>query len=215
MANISDCRSYCDGGKPAEESGPFLGPLAGPMLSSVAFAFATMIPLHARHLRLRLLAPFLALVLALLGGPGLAAGTSSESALPRVPLVTLEGAPVDLPTFAKGQPTVVNLWATWCPPCREEMPMLALAQERETAVRFVFANQGESAAVVRRYLYEEILALDNVLLDAASALRPAVGARGLPTTLFYDAEGRLVARHVGAISKAALASKLKLLRLGD
>ncbi|MBA3591443.1 MAG: TlpA family protein disulfide reductase [Methylibium sp.] len=185
------------------------------MLSRVASAFAAMITFHIGHLPLRLQAPAFVLVLALLGGPSLAAGTAGESALPRVPLMTLEGAPVDLPAFAKGQPTVVNLWATWCPPCREEMPMLALAQERETSVRFVFANQGESAAVVRRYLYDEILALDNVLLDAASALRPAVGARGLPTTLFYDAEGRLVARHVGAISKAALASKLKLLRPGD
>lgn len=155
------------------------------------------------------------LALTMLGGRSFAAETSGESVLPRVPLMTLDGAPTDLPTVAKGRPTVVNLWATWCPPCREEMPLLALAQERETAVLFVFVNHGESAETVRRYLYDEILALDNVLLDTASVLRPAVGAKGLPTTLFYDAEGRLVARHAGAISKAALASKLKLLRAAD
>lgn len=156
-----------------------------------------------------------AFALALLGGPGLVAAAPGEPALPRVPLATLDGAPTDLLKVAKGQPTVVNIWATWCPPCREEMPMLALAQERETTVRFVFVNHGESAQTVRRYLYDEILALDNVLLDTASVLRATVGAKGLPTTLFYDAEGRLVARHVGAISKEALASKLKLLRAAD
>jgi len=156
-----------------------------------------------------------ALLLMFCGRPGLAAGPNELSALGSVPLTTLQGEPADLVTSAKGRPTVVNLWATWCPPCREEMPLLALAQQRETGVRFVFVNQGESAAVVQRYLYDEILSLDNVLLDPASRLRPAVGSRGLPTTLFYDARGRLVGRHAGALSKDALASKLNLLRPGD
>jgi thiol-disulfide isomerase/thioredoxin len=153
----------------------------------------------------------LALLLALCGGPALGADANDAAALPSLPLRTLEGEPVLLGAIAKGRPTVVNLWATWCPPCREEMPQLASAQQRETAVQFVFANQGESAAVVRRYLYDEILALDNVLLDPDSRLSRAVGAKGLPTTLFYDARGRLVDRHAGALSKAALARKLQAL----
>lgn len=156
-----------------------------------------------------------ALLLMLCGRPGLAADPNDLSALGSVPLTTLQGEPADLVTSAKGRPIVVNLWATWCPPCREEMPLLALAQQRENSVRFVFVNQGESAAVVRRYLYDEILSLDNVLLDPSSRLRPAVGSRGLPTTLFYDAQGRLVGRHAGALSKEALASKLNLLRPAD
>lgn len=154
------------------------------------------------------------LLLALIACPRVAAagGAAGPAEWPDVPLTALEGGTVKLAALAQGRPMVLNLWATWCPPCREEMPLLALSQQRESGVRFVFANQGESAATVQRYLFEEILALDHVLLDPASRLRPAVAARGLPTTLFYDAEGRLVARHVGVLSKAVLESKLALLR---
>src|SRR5690606_40886240 len=59
-------------------------------------------------------------------------------------LTKLEGGEVRLPTFI-GQPTVVNLWATWCPPCRREMPVLRDAQQRYPDIAFIFANQGESA----------------------------------------------------------------------
>jgi thiol-disulfide isomerase/thioredoxin len=152
----------------------------------------------------------LALALAALICGAAAAGTS---AVPDVALATLAGEPVALPVRLQGRPAVLNLWATWCPPCREEMPMLAAAQAREAGkVRFVFADQGETADAVRRYLDDELLALDDVLLDAGSALRRAAGTHGLPTTLFYDAQGRLVARHVGPLSRDELAIRLEALR---
>ncbi len=90
--------------------------------------------------------------------------------------------------------------------------MLAAAQRRETGVAFVFVNQGESAGAVRAYLIDQDLALQQVLLDPASALGPAVGSRGLPTTLFYDARGRLVDAHFGVLNGAALAARLRALR---
>jgi thiol-disulfide isomerase/thioredoxin len=132
--------------------------------------------------------------------------------LPTVLLTTLAGEPVDLAGLAAGQPLVVNLWASWCPPCRREMPVLAAAQQQETGVRFVFANQGEGAATAQRYLSASQLALANVVLDPGTALGKAVGSTALPTTLFYDAKGRLVDTHLGELSAASLASKLKQLR---
>ena len=53
-----------------------------------------------------------------------------------------------LPEIIKGKPSVVNLWATWCGPCRAEMPTLAAAQKNTPDVIFVFVNQGESQATV-------------------------------------------------------------------
>ncbi len=123
-------------------------------------------------------------------------------------LSTLEGAPVSLHALG-GQPMVVNLWATWCPPCRREMPTLQQAQQDNPAVTFVFANQGEAAETITAYLQQQPLQLDNVLVDSFSALSEAVGSRGLPTTLFFDAEGRLLDSHVGELSAASLAARMQ------
>lgn len=133
-------------------------------------------------------------------------------ALPKVSLITLAGEPTDLAALAKGQPMVVNLWASWCPPCRREMPVLAEAQQRETGITFVFANQSEDAATALRYLSASALSLANVVLDPGAELGRAVGSTGLPTTLFYDASGQLADTHLGELSAASLASKLNPLR---
>ena len=135
-----------------------------------------------------------------------------QSALPTLSLTTLAGDPVKLAALADGKPVVVNLWASWCPPCRREMPVLAAAQQRETGVNFVFVNQGEDGATAQDFLAEGQLGLANVLLDPAAALGREVGSGALPTTLFYDARGRLVATHLGELSAASLASKLSPLR---
>jgi thiol-disulfide isomerase/thioredoxin len=135
-----------------------------------------------------------------------------NSALPKVSLTTLAGKPTDLAALAAGNPLVVNLWATWCPPCRREMPVLAAAQKRETDVSFVFVNQGENGTTAQRYLTAAGLDIANVVLDPGAAIGREVGSMGLPTTLFYDANGRLVDTHVGELSAASLASKLSRLR---
>lgn len=133
--------------------------------------------------------------------------------LPTVVLTSLTGQQVHLAGLANGQPLVVNLWASWCPPCRREMPVLAAAQQKQPGVRFVFANQGEEAAAALRYLDTSKLALSNVVLDPRAELGKAIGSRALPTTLFYDASGQLVGTHLGELSAASLASQLKKLRL--
>lgn len=156
---------------------------------------------------------------------GLAAGTLAWSsvsgalsllqqpALPQVKLMTLQGAPADSVALSRGKPMVVNLWASWCPPCRREMPMLVAAQEREKGVSFVFVNEGEDRSTVERYLSDGSLEPANVLLDPGARFGREVGSTALPTTLFYDAGGRLMDTHLGALSAASLADKLE--RLGS
>src|SRR5690606_6628168 len=95
-------------------------------------------------------------------------------------------------------------WATWCPPCRREMPVLAAAQQRETGVEFIFANQGEPMEAVQTYLASEALELRNVLLDPRMQLSQHMGTQGMPTTLFFDATGTLVHTHMGELSTATL-----------
>ena len=139
-------------------------------------------------------------------------GVNDEPSMPALSLARLGGgAHVSLPAeLAGGQPTVLNLWASWCGPCRAEMPVLAAAQQREAGrVRFLFVNQGESTSAAQAYLTDQDLALQDVLLDPAARLGPAMGSRGLPTTLFFDARGRLVDRHMGVLTDVALRARLR------
>ena len=130
--------------------------------------------------------------------------------LPDTTLTALGGQQIRLSALV-GRPSIVNLWATWCPPCRREMPVLAEAQQSTAGVDFVFVNQGEEGDVIHTYLQQESLELRNVVIDPFSSVSRATGARGLPTTLFFDSNGRLVDTHVGELTRASLAHKLKQL----
>ncbi|GAA4011713.1 TlpA disulfide reductase family protein [Actimicrobium antarcticum] len=170
------------------------------------------VPLLRRPLALGMLAGVLAWSMS--GAPGML-GMTSQAPLPTVPLTTLGGTATTLARLSAGKPMVVNLWASWCPPCRREMPVLSAAQQRDAGVTFVFVNQGESAAVAANYLAAESFVLANVVLDGGTLLGKAIGSSALPTTLFYDASGRLVDTHLGALSAASLSSKLQRLHDKD
>lgn len=134
--------------------------------------------------------------------------------LPELTLTMLEGPPA-LTSALKGKPLVLNLWATWCPPCRRELPVLGDAQSRNPDVTFAFADQGETPVAVRDYLASQGLTLDNVLLDPGFALSRQTEAHAFPTTLFFDEQGVLVDRHMGELSRATLAKYLETLRRPD
>jgi thiol-disulfide isomerase/thioredoxin len=142
-----------------------------------------------------------------------AEGQSTQQPVPHVMLTELNGTrTLSLPQLVAGKPTVVNVWATWCGPCRAEMPTLAAAQQNAPDVAFVFVNQGEPQATVAAYLRRSGLSLANVWLDPASSLGPAAGSQGLPTTLFFDAAGKRVDAHFGMLNAAALQVQLDRLR---
>jgi hypothetical protein len=92
------------------------------------------------------------------------------------------------------------------------MPVLAKAQARESEVTFLIVNQGEGEAEIRRFLEHSGIELDNLLLDSGNRLGRQVGSRALPTTLFYDAQGRQIGSHLGELSEASLARALESLR---
>jgi thiol-disulfide isomerase/thioredoxin len=125
--------------------------------------------------------------------------TDSDEQLPELLLHDLDSEEVNLSSY-QGQPLVVNLWATWCPPCRREMPMLE-SYENDERLQVVLVNQGESLLAVTNYLQDEQLSFTNVLLDPAQKTMNEYSAPGLPATLFYSAEGKLVDRHFGELSR--------------
>ena len=128
--------------------------------------------------------------------------------LPDMVLRNANGESVQLGSY-KGGPLVINLWATWCPRCRREMPVLQNAQHQHENVTFLFVNQGESMQSVSTFLETQGLNLSNVLFDSGGQLGQKVGSMALPTTLFYNADGRLLASHLGELSEASLARALE------
>lgn len=133
------------------------------------------------------------------------------ASIPPTPLTTLEHNQITLPAVQSeaDRPLVVNLWASWCPPCRREMPIFEQAQQERDDVTFVFVNQGENLGTVNAFLQQESLALDNVYLDRSNAFGHDVGAMAMPTTLYYNADGTLVDTHFGELSRATLDRSLE------
>jgi thiol-disulfide isomerase/thioredoxin len=122
-----------------------------------------------------------------------------------VSLVALDnGQQQTLQNIVLNKPSVVNLWASWCGPCKNEMPYFAKLQKTYPQVQFVFVNQAESSTAIQKYLAMQTFSLQGVWLDSGAQLGPAVGSNGLPTTLFINAKGQLVKAHFGGLNEAAL-----------
>ncbi|CAB3637251.1 redoxin family protein [Achromobacter sp. ACM03] len=145
------------------------------------------------------------------GGRWLARAPQALPELSALALRQLDGTPAALAAY-QGKPTVINLWASWCPPCRREMPAFTEAQAAHPDVNFVFLNQAEAPPDVTAFLAQHAPSLRNVLLDPAGAASRQMSNRGLPATLFLDAQGRLVDLRVGELSAASLAQRLEAIQ---
>lgn len=179
----------------------------------IAIALSVFLVLRTRRLRLWALLP-LALALVVWNTAWQLTGGTQAIALPASAFRTLSGDSHSLSTTS-GKPMVINLWATWCPPCRREMPMMAEVAASTEGAEFVFANQGESRDAIERYLTDNGISLDNVLLDPFGDLARHYGAPGLPATLFVGADGVLEHAHLGEISRETLQSRISTLRSED
>lgn len=140
-------------------------------------------------------------------------GEAGALPLPNNVFLTLAGDPVVLADRG-GKPLVINLWATWCPPCRRELPMMVDVASGRTDVDVVFANQGEGPSIIDHYLTRKGLTLDTVILDSGQQLFSHYGALGLPATLFIAADGSLQGSHLGEISRSQLNAQIERLK-GD
>ena len=109
-----------------------------------------------------------------------------------------------------GRPVVVNIWATWCPPCQKELPMLERAQRDHAEIRFVGIDQGESRARVRNYV-QRMHVTYPVLLDPQDIYGAAAGF-AFPTTVFINASGKIVQVHRGALDPTSLRAGIASLR---
>lgn len=134
------------------------------------------------------------------GGPGSLAGAPAVS----YDVKRLDGRTDALARY-RGSVVVMNLWATWCPPCREEMPALQqfYAENKGKGVVVLGVDQGESAEAAGAFAREHGVTFP-ILLDADQQYGRSYAAIGLPTTVVVDRAGHVVRGIDGQLSLAQI-----------
>jgi cytochrome c biogenesis protein CcmG/thiol:disulfide interchange protein DsbE len=129
---------------------------------------------------------------------------------PEFTLAALDGKPVAL-TSLRGKVVLVNFWATWCPPCRIEMPEIQSAYQAHRDDLVVLAvNQAEDDDSVKRFVDEFHLTI-LVLLDRDQAIGRRFQVLALPTSFFIDREGVIRAVRTGQMDRAYIEAQLSAL----
>jgi cytochrome c biogenesis protein CcmG/thiol:disulfide interchange protein DsbE len=135
---------------------------------------------------------------------------SLPSTVDELPVIDAEGLD-RLTDQVRGTPLVVNFWASWCEPCEREMPLLAAAaREHRDAIQFVGIDILDDREAAQGFLARFEIPYPN-LFDASGETRDAVGSLGQPVTVFYGADGTVVAKVDGELSETELTEHLRAL----
>jgi len=110
----------------------------------------------------------------------------------------------------RGKPVVINFWASWCPPCREEAPILeeVWRRYRDKGVTFIGVDIQDAEADARAYIKEFGITYPNGP-DIGGRITIDYGVGGIPVTFFVNREGLIVSRWVGAINERILVSRIE------
>jgi cytochrome c biogenesis protein CcmG, thiol:disulfide interchange protein DsbE len=102
-----------------------------------------------------------------------------------------------------GAPVVINVWASWCTPCRQEAPLLSAAAARHPDVQFLGVDVQDSREGAVSFIDEQRIQYPS-LFDPAGAITTDLGALGPPITVFYTPDGAVAMKVPGLLSRAAL-----------
>jgi cytochrome c biogenesis protein CcmG, thiol:disulfide interchange protein DsbE len=133
---------------------------------------------------------------------------SLDAPAPDFELSALSGERIQLEDY-RGQVVLLNFWATWCGPCRLEMPTFqSRAEQFADQLAVVAINNAEAPADVQAFVDELGLSFD-ILLDPTADIQRMFLVRGYPTTFFVDAEGVVRVQHVGIMTEDQLDGYLR------
>jgi len=121
---------------------------------------------------------------------------------PDFTLLLPDGRHASLSDF-KGRPVLINFWATWCPPCRAEMPELLQAARDYPELVMLAVNSGESAELVSQFAEQFHMDVP-VVLDQQGVVNTRYNVSGLPTSIFIHPDGTIIDVRPGAINRAVI-----------
>ncbi|MBI2942278.1 MAG: TlpA family protein disulfide reductase [Chloroflexi bacterium] len=132
------------------------------------------------------------------------ASIRTDRIAPGFALTTFDGQPLSLASLA-GRPVVVNFWASWCVPCREEAPALERVwqESRDRGVVFVGIDIQDTEPAARAFLREFRPSYPNAP-DPRGEVAIDYGVVGIPETFFINREGRIIRKYVGPLSETSL-----------
>jgi thiol-disulfide isomerase/thioredoxin len=133
-------------------------------------------------------------------------GTGAAGPAPSFSLTGTDGSKLSLADL-KGHPLVINFWATYCPPCRAEMPMLQQRVDLSGSVRLVLIDEGDGRQQALDFL-NGLGIHQPALLDSDLKVGHAYGAIAFPTTVFVRADGSIALRHIGQLDERVLDAQL-------
>lgn len=126
---------------------------------------------------------------------------------------SLDGRQVSLAALDQGHITVINVWASWCGPCKGELPLLASAAKRlrSDGVRFLGLDERDISSHARAFAASKGVTYPNLVDSEGSLLEQLklLPQDAVPSTLVLDAQGRMAARVIGAITSRELTTILK------
>jgi len=109
----------------------------------------------------------------------------------------------------RGRPLVINFWASWCIPCRTEMPLLEQAYRSEGGkVQFLGVDSNDTSDAARSFV-KQVGVTYPVVFDGAGGTATHYGLFGLPTTIFISSSGKIMGRFIGQLRASSLQSALK------
>lgn len=123
-----------------------------------------------------------------------------------LPAVSVEGYN-DILEQLRGIPVVVNLWASWCEPCKAETPKLVQAAADHPDVQFLGVNALDSRDGAESFIAEHAVTYPSVF-DPSGAIKTDLNSNGLPMTVFYRADGTIEASVPAELSQATLDQNL-------
>jgi thiol-disulfide isomerase/thioredoxin len=134
------------------------------------------------------------------------------SELPDVKLKNLDGSTVDLAQF-QGKPVIINFWATWCGPCRFEIPMMNELHRKYAPKGLVIvgiSTDDEGATIVKPFL-KELPIEYTTYLKGSDTEEKFGGIWALPTTIFFDKNGKQVDKFLGVQPREVFEQKIQKL----